>query len=428
MNTISVVGSQWGDEGKGKITDYLSQEADVIVRYQGGNNAGHTIKFDGKKYSLHLIPSGIFNKRSKAVIANGVVVNPKVLLNEIKMLNENGFDANNLYISNRAHVIFPYHEKLDALQEELKGKLKVGTTKKGIGPCYSDKINRVGIRICDLLDDEILLQKITSNLKEKNAILKSNDYEQLNIDELFITYKEYGNQIKKYVTDTSLLVDEEIKKGSKVVFEGAQGVMLDVEHGTYPYVTSSSPTSSSVPINTGIAASYINKCLGIVKAYTSRVGEGPFPTVLKNETGELIRKKGHEYGTTTGRSRDVGWLDIMQLKYSIRISGFNKFALMLLDVLDELDEIKICVGYKLEGQEINTIPALEKEYSKVEPQYITMSGWMTDITNINTYEDLPENTKKYISKIEELTGVDVCIISVGPDRDQTIIKKELWNT
>lgn len=426
MNTLSIVGSQWGDEGKGKITDYLSQMADVTVRYQGGNNAGHTIKFNNKKYALRLIPSGIFNEKAKAIIANGVVLNPHVLLNEINMLKENGYDVENLYISDRAHVIMPYHVELDIMYEELKGESKIGTTKNGIGLCYADKINRIGIRICDMFDEEEFLLKIKSNLEEKNKILKSNGYKTFDAVDIFNEYNKLFQSMKKYVTDTSVLINEEIEKGSKIVFEGAQGIMLDIDHGTFPYVTSSSPSSSSIPVNTGIAPKYITNCLGIVKAYTTRVGAGPFPTIQNNEIGEHIRKVGNEFGTVTQRPRAVGWLDIVQLKHSIRISGFNQFALMLVDVLDDIDEIKICTSYNLEGKEIHSVPALGKDYEKVEPNYITLPGWKEDTTKVKTFEELPENTKKYIYKIEELTGVRISIVSVGADREQTLIRENIW--
>lgn len=426
MNTISIVGSQWGDEGKGKITDLLGQEAQVVVRYQGGNNAGHTIKFDGKEYALHLIPSGVFNKNTKVIIAGGVVVNPKVLLKEIAMLKENGFTVENLHISDRAQVIMPYHEELDALQEEKKGDDKVGTTKKGIGPCYADKINRVGIRICDLLNEDEFSRKLKINLKDKNEIFKLNGYKEFTFEELFDQYNEIANQIKTYVTDTALLLDDEINKGSKIVFEGAQGVMLDIEHGTFPYVTSSSPTSTSIPINAGIASRYINNCLGIMKAYTSRVGEGPFPTLLNDEIGDRIREVGREYGTTTGRRREVGWLDLMQMKYSVRISGFTQLSIMLLDVLTGLKEVKVCTGYILDGQEIKSIPPIESDYARVEPVYTTLAGWDEDITNISNYDDLPKNAKAYINFIEEFLNIEISVVSVGPDRAQTIVRKKIW--
>ncbi len=426
MSAISIVGSQWGDEGKGKITDLLGQEAQVVVRYQGGNNAGHTIIFDGKKFALRLIPSGVFNKTTKVVIANGVVLNPKVLLEEMSMLKEAGYELDNLYISNRAHIIMPYHEQLDELQELKREDDKVGTTKKGIGPCYADKINRIGIRVCDFINEEELARKIRINVKEKNEIFKANGFAEFDADQMIKEYIEISKLIKGFVTDTALLLEEEIKKGSKVVFEGAQGVMLDVEHGTFPYVTSSSPTSSSVPINAGIAPRYITNCLGIMKAYTSRVGEGPFPTILNNDIGERIREVGREYGTVTGRRRDVGWLDLVQMKYSIRISGFSQLSIMLLDVLTGIKELNLCVGYELDGEVINTVPALESEYSRVKPIYKTLEGWDEDITTASSFEELPVNAQNYINEIEKILEVPINVVSVGPDRNQTILRKNIW--
>lgn len=427
MKTIAVVGAQWGDEGKGKITDLLSLQSDVVVRYQGGNNAGHTIIFDGKKFALHLMPSGVFNPQCKVVIAQGVVINPKVLLAEIKMLKENGISVDNLMISDRANMIISYHEIMDELIEETKTFDKVGTTKKGIGPCYSDKMNRVGIRFCEFCDPEILLQKITYNVNEKNKIFKEHGYPLLDANKVYEEYLEYSKILAPYISDTSLFLTEAIKDNKKVLFEGAQGIMLDIEHGTYPYVTSSSPSCSSIPIYCGIAASYLSKNIGIVKAYTSRVGAGPFPTKLTDEIGLGIQTRGHEFGTTTGRARDVGWLDLMQVNYSIRISGINSIALMLLDVLSSIEEIKVCVGYKLDGEEIKGMPALEKDLSRVEPIYETLPGWNEDLTKVTSFEQLPENAKNYIKFIEEHTGVAVEIVSVGPDRKQTMVRGNLYD-
>lgn len=426
MQTISIVGSQWGDEGKGKITDLLSQQADVVVRYQGGNNAGHTIEFDNKKYALHLMPSGVFNKNTKVVIANGVVINPIVLLNEIKMLKNDGYELNNLFISDRANVILPYHEEMDELIENLKGDDKVGTTKKGIGPCYSDKINRSGIRMAEFVNPELFKKKLEYNIKEKNFIFEKYGLKTFDVEELFNEYSQYAQKISAYLCDTSFLIDSEIRNNSKVVFEGAQGVMLDIEHGTYPYVTSSSPCSSSIPLNVGIAPRFINNSLGIMKAYTSRVGEGPFPTVLNDEIGETIRKIGREYGTTTKRPRSVGWLDLVQMKHSIRVSGFTQLAIMLLDVLSGIPKLKIATSYILDSKEIHTIPALESDYSRVVPQYIELDGWNEDISKCTSFEQLPKNAKIYLETIEEYLQLNINLISVGPDRTQTIILSDLW--
>ncbi len=426
MRTLSVVGSQWGDEGKGKVTDLLGQEADVVVRYQGGNNAGHTIEFDGKKFALHIMPSGVFNPNTKVVIANGVVINPKKLVEEMRMLNEAGYKLDNLYISDRANIILPYHEEMDGLLEDLKGDEKVGTTKKGIGPCYADKINRTGIRMAEYVTPELFAKKVNFNVNEKNEIFKLYNLAEFSAEEIISEYTEYANILKQYITDTSYLLEKEIKADKRVVFEGAQGVMLDIEHGTYPYVTSSSPSSASIPVNCGIAAKYIQNSLGIMKAYTTRVGEGPFPTRLDDEIGERIRIAGNEFGTTTGRPRACGWLDLVQMKHSIRVSGFSQIAIMLLDVLTGFEELKIATSYSLNGEKIETIPALEGDYAKVKANYVTLSGWTEDITKCETYEELPENAKKYIEFIEAELDLPITVVSVGPNRKQTIVRKELW--
>lgn len=426
FNTLSIVGSQWGDEGKGKITDLLGQRADYVVRYQGGNNAGHTIEFDGKKFALHLMPSGVFNPATQVVIANGVVINPRILIEEIQMLKENGFDFK-LHISNRANIILPIHEELDAYYEDLKGDLKIGTTKKGIGPAYSDKINRIGIRTAELCDIKIFEQKLKYLIEYANKQLEGENYKLYSFEEIRDEYVKYAEIIKPYLADTALLLDTAIKEGKHVVFEGAQGVMLDIEHGTYPYVTSSSPTSASIPVNCGIAPRYIDNCLAITKAYTTRVGEGPFPTCLTGEIADLIRTEGNEFGTTTGRPRQVGWLDLVQLKYSIRVSGFTQIALMLLDVLSVLDEIKVGIGYELDGVEIESIPPLEKDYARVKPIYKTLKGWKTDITKVSSYEQLPSLAKDYVDFIEAEVGLPIAVVSVGADREQTIVRKDLFN-
>ena len=426
MSTLVVVGSQWGDEGKGKITDYMAQEADVVVRSQGGNNAGHTIMIDGEKYALRSIPSGIFNPRIKNVMANGMVIDPKQMLEELKGLEERGIKDYQLFVSNRAHVVLPYHRVLDGAYEKFKGDKKIGTTKKGIGPCYADKINRIGIRIADLIQPEIFKEALHQTLTIKNMELQMLGEEPLNFDEIYNEYVEYGKQIKPFVCDTSLLLEEEIEKGSKVLFEGAQGVMLCVDHGTYPYLTSSSPTGVSVPVNTGIAPRYIDNILGICKAYNTRVGEGPFPTEIQGEIGNFIRERGHEYGTVTKRPRRVGWLDCVALNYARRISGINYLSLMLFDVLTGLDTIKICYAYELDGKQINTIPATLAEYERCKPVYLEMPGWKEDITHVTSFDELPEAAKNYILKIEELTKTEIVIFSIGPDRKQTIQLKEFF--
>ena len=339
MSALVVVGSQWGDEGKGKITDYLAQESDVVVRSQGGNNAGHTITFGGEKFALRSIPSGIFNPKIKNVMANGMVINPKQMLEELHGLEERGIKDYQLFVSNRAHIVLPYHELLDGAYEQFKGDKKIGTTKRGIGPAYADKSNRIGIRIADLIDPEAFKNALKATLTIKNMELKMLGMDPLDFDTIYNEYVEYGKKIKPFVCDTSLLLEEEIEKGSKILFEGAQGVMLCLDHGTYPYVTSSSPTGASVPLNSGIAPRYINNVLGICKAYTTRVGEGPFPTEIDGELATYIRERGHEYGTVTKRPRRVGWLDCVALNYARRVSGINYLSLMLFDVLSGLDKV-----------------------------------------------------------------------------------------
>lgn len=426
MSTLVVVGSQWGDEGKGKITDYLAQEANVVVRSQGGNNAGHTITFGGNKYALRSIPSGIFNPNIKNIMANGMVIDPKQMLEELQSLEERGIKNYQLFISNRAHVVMPYHKDLDGAYEDLKKENKIGTTKRGIGPCYADKANRIGIRIGDLINENSLKSVLTDTLAIKNQELRMLGLKEYSFDELFNEYKELGKKIKPYVCDTSLLLEEEIEKKSKILFEGAQGVMLCLDHGTYPYVTSSSPTGSSVPVNTGIAPRYINNILGICKAYTTRVGEGPFPTELDGDLATYIRERGHEYGTVTKRPRRVGYFDAVVINYARRVAGINYLSLMLFDVLSGLDELKICYAYELDGKVINTVPSTLYDYNRCKPLYITLPGFKEDITNVRSFDELPLNAKNYLRKIEELTKTEVAIFSVGPDRTQTIKLKDIF--
>jgi adenylosuccinate synthase len=426
MSTLVIVGSQWGDEGKGKITDYIAQESNVVVRSQGGNNAGHTISFGGEKFALRSIPSGIFNPNIKNVMANGMVINPKQMLEELKGLEERGITKYQLFVSNRAHVVMPYHQALDGAYEQFKGDKKIGTTKRGIGPCYADKANRIGIRICDLINPEVFKKVLKDTLTIKNMELKMLGLPEFSFDEIYNEYVEYGKKIKPFVCDTSELLEEEIEKNSKILFEGAQGVMLCLDHGTYPYVTSSSPTGASVPLNAGIAARNINNVLGICKAYTTRVGEGPFPTELDGELATYIRERGHEYGTVTKRPRRVGWLDCVALNYARRVAGINYLSLMLFDVLSGLDKIKICYAYELDGKQINTVPASLDDYSRCKPLYIEMDGWKEDITNVTSFDELPKEAQNYIRKIEELSNTKVAIFSVGPDRNQTIILKEIF--
>ncbi|AIM24323.1 adenylosuccinate synthetase PurA [Melissococcus plutonius] len=427
MSSVVVVGTQWGDEGKGKITDFLSENAEVIARYQGGDNAGHTIKFDGTTYKLHLIPSGIFYKDKTSVIGNGVVINPKSLVKELAYLHENGVATDNLKISDRAHVILPYHIELDQLQEDIKGDNKIGTTIKGIGPAYMDKAARIGIRIADLLDKEIFEERLRINLEEKNRqFVKMYDDTPMNFDEIFEEYYQYGQQIKQYVTDTSVILNDALDKSKRVLFEGAQGVMLDIDQGTYPFVTSSNPVAGGVTIGSGVGPSKINKVVGVCKAYTSRVGDGPFPTELFDEIGETIRTVGNEYGTTTGRPRRVGWFDTVVMRHSKRVSGITNLCLNSIDVLSGLDTVKICTSYKLDGKHIYHYPASLKELNRCEPIYEELPGWSEDITHCKTLADLPYNARNYIHRISELVGVRISTFSVGPDRNQTNILESIW--
>lgn len=427
MATVVIVGSQWGDEGKGKMTDYLSQEANVVVRSQGGNNAGHTIEFDRQRFALRLIPSGIFGENTTAVIGNGVVINPQALLEEIKYLTDRGVDISGLKISSRAQVIMPYHLLLDECQEKAKGAAKIGTTKKGIGPTYVDKVSRIGIRVADLLEKDTFAAKLKQNLEIKNQLFtKIYGVDSVDFDEIFNQYYEYGQQIKQYVTDTSLLVNDAIDRGDKVLFEGAQGTMLDIDEGTYPYVTSSNPTAGGAPTGAGVGPNKIETVVGIAKAYTTRVGEGPFPTELNDEIGDYIRETGHEYGTVTGRPRRVGWFDAVAMRHARRVNGMTYLSLNLLDVLTGLKTIKIARAYELDGQEINYYPASLAELDRCTPLYEEVPGWEEDITQVTDYEDLPANAKHFLDRIVELSETPLATISVGPSREQTIILRDPW--
>ncbi len=427
MSSVVVVGSQWGDEGKGKITDFLSQNAEVIARYQGGDNAGHTIAFDGKTYKLRLIPSGIFYSDKISVIGNGVVLNPKSLVTELKYLHDNEVSTDNLRISNRAHVILPYHIVLDGLQEAAKKDNKIGTTNKGIGPAYMDKAARVGIRVADLLEKDTFEEKLRTNLEEKNRLFeKMYGHEPLKFEDIFEEYYEYGQVLKDYVTDTSVILNDALDSGKRVLFEGAQGVMLDIDQGTYPFVTSSNPVAGGVTIGSGVGPAKIDKVVGACKAYTSRVGDGPFPTELHDEIGDHIREVGHEYGTVTKRPRRIGWFDSVVMRHSKRVSGLTNLCLNCVDVLTGLDEIKICTAYELNGEKIYHYPASLKELSACKPVYETLPGWKEDITNCKTLEDLPENARNYIHRIQDLVGVKVSTFSVGPDREQTNVLDNVW--
>lgn len=421
MSSLVVIGTQWGDEGKGKITDYLTDKSDVVVRYQGGNNAGHTVIANGMTYKLHTIPSGtIQNKLS--VIGSGVVIDPVSMLEEMDTLEKQGISFENLLVDKRAHIIMPYHKLFDALNEERLAENKIGTTKRGIGPAYTDKVKRIGIRMCDFIDKDLFPKKLKANLDLVNEELKEiYDHEPLNYDDIFKQYTSCADRLRKYVKDGSVIVYDYIKEGKKVLFEGAQGTLLDLDFGTYPFVTSSHPTSAGVCAGSGIGPCFIDNVVGIAKAYTTRVGEGPFPTELFDKEGEFLREKGHEYGVTTGRARRCGWLDVVILKYAARVNSLTSIALTKLDTLTGLDKIKICVGYELDGKVITDFPAELSLLERCKPVYEVMDGWKEDITGAKSFDDLCENAKKYVKRAEELCGVKFGIISVGPDREQTII-------
>lgn len=430
MSSVVVVGTQWGDEGKGKITDFLSEKAEFVARYQGGDNAGHTIQFGGETYKLHLIPSGIFSPEKLCIIGNGVVVNPKSLVTELAYLHERNITTDNLRISDRAHVILPYHIELDRLQEEAKGDKKIGTTIKGIGPAYMDKAARVGIRIADLLDREVFEERLRLNLEDKNRqFTKLYDANPMNFEEIFEEYYEYGQQIKQYVCDTSVLLNDALDNGKRVLFEGAQGVMLDIDQGTYPFVTSSNPLAGGVTIGSGVGPSKVTKVVGVCKAYTSRVGDGPFPTELFDEIGSRIREVGREYGTTTGRPRRVGWFDSVVMRHSKRVSGITNLCLNSIDVLTGLETVKICVAYrKSNGEEISHYPASLVELGQCEPVYEELPGWSEDITGCRTLDELPIEAQNYVRRVSELVGVKISTFSVGPDRNQTNILEDVWDS
>jgi len=419
MSVTVLVGSQWGDEGKGKIVDILSEKFKVVARYQGGANAGHTVEIGDKKYVLHLIPSGILRDDVICVIGNGVVIDPVALLEEIELLEKNNIKVDGrLFISHNAHLIMPYHKILDSISES--GTTKIGTTGRGIGPCYIDKYARKGIKIVDLLNKAKLEEKIRENLKEKNTIIKKVfEKEELDVEEIVKQYLEFDKKIDKYIKDTPAFLNEKIAEGVSVLLEGAQGALLDVDHGTYPFVTSSSPTSGGACTGTGIPPTKIDSVVGIVKAYTTRVGNGPFPTELLDEDGEKLRKIGFEFGATTGRPRRCGWYDAFLLKYSAMINGIDSVALTKLDVLSGFEKIKVCVGYELNGKLLKSYPNDVDGLQDITPVYETLDGWNTDISECLSYEDLPEKTKEYIKFIAEKSNIKIDIISVGPKREQT---------
>ena len=416
-----VLGSFYGDEGKGKIIDYLSTNSQYAVRFSGGNNAGHSIEVDGKKFAFHLIPSGILNREVKAILGNGVVIDPKVLIEEINNLKDNGYKVDNLYISDKAHLILPYHIVLDGLLEDIRKENKIGTTKRGIGPAYCDKYERSGIRMEDFISDNFY-EKLKYNVENKNVILKAYGYEKLDFNEIYKEYKEYAKILRPYICDTTTMLHKAINKNESILCEGAQATLLDIDFGSYPYVTSSNPTIGGVSTGTGIGARYINEVYGVIKAYSSRVGEGPYVTELNDATGDRIRDLGHEYGTTTKRPRRCGWLDIVALNYSIMLNGITGIAMNHLDTVGKLDKIKICVAYEYEGQIEKYFNTNLEFLNKCKPVYEEFDGDFGDISMCKKYEDLPANARKYIERIEELTGTMIKFIGTGPSRDNIIVR------
>ncbi len=426
MPVLVVVGSQWGDEGKGKIIDLLTERADVVARYQGGHNAGHTVVVGMEEFILHLIPSGILHKGKTCIIGNGVVVDPGALIEEMDAMAKRGVNMkDSLLISKNAHLIMPYHKALDLASEKLKGNKKIGTTGRGIGPAYADKINRKGIRMADLLDPDVFRDKLACNTGEANFLLEQYYHSPLvHQDEVFDEYMRYAARIRKYITDTTLFLSRSIAQNKKILAEGAQGTHLDVDHGTYPFVTSSSPTAGGACTGLGIGPKAISDVMGIVKAYTTRVGSGPFPTEQENKLGEHLRARGKEYGATTGRARRCGWMDTLIVRHAVRVNGMTSVAITKLDVLDSLDEIKICVGYKYKGKLYEEMPSELAVLENGKPQYITMPGWKQTTIGITRYDDLPRKARAYVEKVCKLCGVEPAIISTGARRDETIILKQ----
>ena len=422
-----VLGTQWGDEGKGKIVDYLAQKADVVIRSQGGNNAGHTVVADGQSFALRLLPSGILFSEKTCIIGNGVVVNPEVLLEEIDGMVKKGVTISKLEVSTRAHVIMPYHIRIDEEDEKLRGDDKIGTTKNGIGPCYADKINRVGIRIGDLMDRDVFYQKLKTNLELKNRLFATYyNCEGFDFEEIFTKYTVLAERIRPYVKDTEYSANQYIKEGKKVLFEGAQATMLDLDHGTYPFVTSSNPTAGGACVGSGVGPRMMSNIIGVVKAYTTRVGAGPFPAEQSNKIGEYLRETGHEFGTVTGRSRRCGWFDSVVVRYAAMLNSLDYLAITRLDILDGLDTINICKGYMYKGIELKEYPESLNILQDVEPVYEELPGWKTDISGCKSYDELPENARYYVERISQLVGVPLGIVSVGPDRSQTIVLHDVF--
>jgi adenylosuccinate synthase len=426
MPAVVLLGAQWGDEGKGKATDLLGDRVDYVVRYQGGNNAGHTVVIGDQKYALHLLPSGILSPNVIPVIGNGVVIDPAVLLTEIKGLNERGINTSKLKISTNAHLITPYHRTIDKVSERFLGKSKIGTTGRGIGPAYADKINRIGIRVQDLFDQSILKQKIEAALHDKNQILvKVFNRKGITVDEVIDEYLGYAEILKPYVTDTSLLLDQALQQGKVVLLEGSQGTLLDVDHGTYPFVTSSNPTAGGASTGSGIGPTKITRVIGILKAYTTRVGSGPFPTELFDEDGEALRKIGGEVGVTTGRNRRCGWFDAPIARYAVRVNGLTDFFLTKLDVLTGWEKIPVCVAYEIDGKRVEELPASQSDFHHAKPIYEYLPGWKENISKAKSVADLPKNAQEYVKFLEKISGAPMSAIGVGPGRDETIVVRDL---
>ncbi len=423
MPVIAILGAQWGDEGKGKVVDMLAQQARMVVRFSGGDNAGHSVVNPYGEFKLHLIPSGIFNKDVVCIIGNGVAINPKVLIGEIDNLNERGVTTDNLFISDRAHLIMPYHLLLDGLEEKARGGKAIGTTLKGIGPVFADKIARLGIRAGDLLDKEALRDRLTTIIDYKNTILtKVYKAKPLSLDGVYEQYCQYGERLAPHICETTIMLNEAVNKGEVVILEGAQGALLDPDFGTYPYATSSSPLAAGACLGAGLGPTKLDRAVGVYKAYCTRVGGGPMPTELHDETAELIRERAHEYGTTTGRARRCGWLDAVAARYTSRINGLTGAVITRLDILDILPSLKICVGYELDGKQIGYFPGDIAALARCKPIYEELPGWQTDTTSIRGYDQLPEAARNYISRIEELIACPVNLVSVGPGREQSIEK------
>lgn len=429
MSTNVVVGLQWGDEGKGKITDVLAEKSDYVVRYQGGNNAGHTVYVGDDKFVLHLLPSGVLQCKGKCIIANGVVVNPEAFFNEIEKLEARGQRTDHVFISRRAHIIMPYHILLDEYREEFAGKdLQIGTTKRGIGPCYEDKVARVGIRAIDLLNPEVLKAKIEENLVVKNALFeKLFEKEPLKLEDIYQKYLDYGQRLKERIIDSELEINKGIDEGKTVLFEGAQALMLDIDFGTYPYVTSSSPTTGGVCVGAGVPPTKLKNLIGVSKAYCTRVGNGPFPTELHDDLGEQIRQVGFEFGASTGRPRRTGWLDLVALRHACMINGITHLVITKLDVLTGIDKIKVCTAYKTEdGKIIDYFTSSTTKLEQYEAQYEELEGWTEDISKVSSFDDLPKTAQDYIHYIENYLGIEVYLVSVGPERSQNIIRTTLF--